>query len=122
MTLPAGYEHEITLVEDYPGRYRLLPRKLNSSGYYEVRGDRLVIVEPDDARLTGFEWKIMNDNTLILIEQPPLGQTGSDYLSATLTRQINRDADEETAATHAFQQNILEQLQADLTRDAVRGR
>jgi hypothetical protein len=84
MYLPAGFVHRVTLTPCGPDRYRLDPPWLNSSGVYAVRGDRLVIVEPDDRRLFGFQWQIDRDGRLTLVDQPPLRETGSDYLGAMM--------------------------------------
>lgn len=85
MTLPRGFRHAITLVPVSEGRYRLLPGVLNSSGVYELRGNRLVIIEPSDRRLLGFEWEL-REGVFRLVAQPPVGKTGSNYLGATLAR------------------------------------
>ena len=66
-----------------PGRRQSLPpraERLNSSGIYELRGDRLVIVEPNDRRLLGFAWEVRGDGRLVLVDQPPVSKTGSNYL------------------------------------------
>lgn len=84
MLLPAGFAHWVTLTPLGSDRYRLEPRALNSSGMYEVQGNRLVIVEPNDRRLLGFEWEIQADGHLTLVGQPPLRETGSNYLGATM--------------------------------------
>jgi hypothetical protein len=85
MSLPAGFRHRITLTLVGPGRYRLSPRKLNSSGVYQIKKNRLVIVEPNDRRLLGFEWEFRK-GSFVLVGQPPIGKTGSNYLGATLRR------------------------------------
>jgi hypothetical protein len=84
MRLPAGFVHSVTLTPLGENRYRLEPARLNSSGVYEVRNGRLAIVEPNDRRLLGFEWKIEEDGQLKLVGQPPLRETGSNYLGATM--------------------------------------
>ncbi len=86
MHLPAGFMHRVTLTHLTGERYRLDPELLNNSGVYEVQGDRLVIVEPNDRRLLGFEWEIHPEGHLTLVGQPPLSQTGSDYLGAVMVR------------------------------------
>ena len=98
MTLPAGFEHRVTLEPVESDRYRLRAVRIDSrgegdnrlvfAGVYEIREGWLVIVEPDDDRLLGFGWKIHNPNTLILADQPEAGKTAHDYLGATLTRQV----------------------------------
>jgi hypothetical protein len=99
MTLPAGFEHRVTLEPVGPDRYRLKatrtdPRgkgdnRLVFAGLYEIRDGRLVIFDPDDSRRMGFGWTIHNPNTLILADQPEAGTTGADYLGASLTRQVD---------------------------------
>ena len=51
MTLPRGFRHKITLTPVGQDRYRFEPRKLVMSGTYELKGDRLIIVAPNDPRL-----------------------------------------------------------------------
>jgi hypothetical protein len=86
MWLPAGFTHTVTLTPVGGNRFRLEPKRLNSSGIYELRGDRLVIVEPNDRRLLGFAWEVRGDGRLVLVDQPPVSKTGSNYLGARLTR------------------------------------
>jgi hypothetical protein len=84
MQLPAGFVHEVSVTPLGGDRYRLEPRQLNSSGVYEVRGGRLVIVEPNDRRLLGFAWEIHPDGHLTLVDQPPTEKTGVNYLGAVM--------------------------------------
>jgi len=86
MTLPAGYQYETELVDMGENRYRLKGGGSVFRGLYEVRGDRLVIIQPDDERLTEFQWQIQGDDVLVLVEQPPAGKTGSNDIGAKLTR------------------------------------
>jgi hypothetical protein len=87
MHLPAGFEHQVTLTPVRPNRCRLGPSKLFFSGVYEVQAGRLVIVEPDDPRLFGFEWEIRRDGRLILVGQPRRDAVGQNYLGATMVRE-----------------------------------
>jgi hypothetical protein len=89
MTLPAGFRHRITFSPLGQGRYRFEPRKLVMSGVYTVKDDRLVIVAPNDKRLTGFEWQTQQDGSLTLIGEPGVAKTGSSYLKATMRRLAN---------------------------------
>lgn len=84
MLLPAGFEHRVTLKEVGENRYRLEPAGLNSSGVYELRDHRLVLVEPREERLRGFEWQVRSPYLATLVEQA--SGTGSDYLGAVLFR------------------------------------
>lgn len=89
LTLPAGFEYLVALEPRGDG-YRLDAPELalNHEGTYRRIADRLEIVRPDDERLTGFGWRVHNANVLILVDQPDLARTGSDYRGATLTRQV----------------------------------
>lgn len=84
MYLPAGFVHSVSLLPMGTDHYRLEPKWLNSSGVYEVRDGRLVIVEPNDRRLLGFEWAIGSDGQLALVGQPPLEKTGANYVGARM--------------------------------------
>jgi beta-lactamase regulating signal transducer with metallopeptidase domain len=86
MTLPAGFEHEVTLISAGKDRYHLLPMSLSSSGLYEVRADRLVLMVPNDPRPLDFQWQIEGHGRLVLIRQPELSTIGSNYLGGSLTR------------------------------------
>jgi hypothetical protein len=88
MLLPAGFEHEVRLVPAGGGAYRLEPGGFNSSGIYSLREGRLVLVEPTEQRLAGFEWTIRSPYLMTLTAQP--GNTGSDYSGAILFRSSDR--------------------------------
>ncbi len=88
-TLPREFRHRITLTALGEGRYRFEPRNLMMSGVYAVKDGRLVIVAPDDKRLTGFEWQMEQDGSLMLIGEPGVAKTGSSYLKATMRRRAN---------------------------------
>lgn len=100
LSLPAGFKHQVSLTPLGRNRFRLAPRRLNMSGIYELRGNELSMVEPNDSRLLGpdpprtadavptrFVWRVGNGKTLRLVEEPPAGTTGARYTGATLTRQ-----------------------------------
>lgn len=84
MYLPAGFEHKITLEQVEEGLYRLSPGKLNSSGLYAVKDDRLVGVLPTEPDAPRFQWTIRSPHMLILAEQP--ARLGSNYSGAILFR------------------------------------
>lgn len=88
LLLPAGFERRITLKPAGENRYRLEPANLNFAGVYESCGDRLVLAEPNDPRLTGFEFKIRSPYLLTLTGQAE--NTGADYLGAVLFRSNDR--------------------------------
>lgn len=86
MHLPAGFVHRIKLDRIDQSHYRLSPTGLNMSGIYELQGTRLVIQQPNNRRLTEFQWEIRDADRLALVAQPPLGKTGANYLGATMAR------------------------------------
>jgi hypothetical protein len=61
---------------------------LNFAGVYEVRDGLLVLVEPKEPELAGFEWRIRSPYMLILNRQAT--NTGADYLGAILFRSHSR--------------------------------
>ena len=85
ITLPAGFIRRLSILHLDGARYRI-SRSGNSSGIYELRGDKLVVVEPDDKRLTEFVWHVEDPNRMVLIESPAVSKVGSDYRGAILKR------------------------------------
>jgi hypothetical protein len=86
MSLPAGFQHQITIKRVDEKQFFIGPTQFNTSGIYEVRGRELHIVKPSDERLTGFVWTITDDDNLILVDQPNVSKIGADYRGATLAR------------------------------------
>lgn len=88
LTMPAGFEYDAVLepAVEY-GLLRLKCGATNHTGLYEVRGNRLVVVQPENLYLRGLAWEVKNKNSLVLVEQPNTAQVGSDYRGATLGRQ-----------------------------------
>jgi len=92
MLLPRGFEWQVKLLALGNRRYRLTSkRNLNSLGIYELQGDRLVMVEPDDKRLTEFQWLITNRDSLELVAEPPARKTSSTYLGTALSRNLESE-------------------------------
>lgn len=85
LTLPAGYQYRITLESVGENRYRF--PSLAFAGIYELKGQKLVIVEPVDKRMTVFDWTLNNLNSLTLTDET--GASGARYVGATLGRQID---------------------------------
>ncbi len=87
MLLPRGFKWQVELIALGEKRYRLISRcGLNNLGIYEIQDNLLVMVKPDDKRLTEFQWLITDNNSLKLVAEPPAGKTGGNYLGTTLTR------------------------------------
>ena len=82
--LPAGFEKRVAFEKIEGERYRLTPGKLTFGGIYAVRGDRAVLVEPNDPSHGGFEWQIRSPYMISLIEQSE--NTGAEYTGATFFR------------------------------------
>jgi hypothetical protein len=88
LTMPRGFEYDATLEPaGEAGLYRLRCRALNLQGLYEARGGRLVLVKPYNQHLAGLTWDFLNNNAMLLTEQPDQAHVGSDYRGATLGRQ-----------------------------------
>jgi hypothetical protein len=88
LTMPRGFEYDATLEPaGEVGLYRLRCGALNLQGLYEVRGGHLTLAKPDNLHLAGLAWKVRNNNSLLLTEQPDQAHVGSDYRGATLGRQ-----------------------------------
>jgi hypothetical protein len=86
LTLPAGFQDTVAISREGIRCYRLWKPGLNINGIYEVRGDHLVMVVPNDPRLTEFVWHIDDADHLTLVEEPPASKTGASYRTATLKR------------------------------------
>ena len=84
LTLPAGYTHAIRIDPAGPSRYMI--NRLVFAGVYKLEGDRLMMVEPRDRRLTEFVWELLPGGDLTLVRGPRPGKTGATYLGARLTR------------------------------------
>jgi hypothetical protein len=80
--MPAGFEQPQTITHLDGDRYLL--GRLNHAGVYRLEGDRLIMDEPRDRRLTEFVWRLRADGTLILIAEPPPAKTGASYLGMVM--------------------------------------
>ncbi len=83
VALPAGFKHGLSILHLDAARDRMSEAGV-FSGVYELRGDKLAVVEPDDKRLTEFVWQMEDSNRLLLIESSH--KTGQDYRGAVLVR------------------------------------
>lgn len=90
LTLPAGFQYRLQLQRTDDGRYAM-PDSRNMTGVYERRGDKLYMSEPIDERHNVFTWRILNANTLTLIDET--GASGARYAGATLCRQFPAEAE-----------------------------
>ena len=90
LTLPAGYQYRITIEALGENRYRF--PSLSFAGVYELKGQKLVMVEPVDKRMIVFDWTINNVNNLTLTDET--GASGARYAGATLGRQIDWEAED----------------------------
>ena len=83
LAMPAGFER-LVRIEVLDQAHVALATGGNLTGKYELRGRRLVIVDPPDSRKEGTAWTIVQPDKLVL-SRSPTGM-GSDYTGATLTR------------------------------------
>jgi hypothetical protein len=90
MTLPRGAMHKVALRPAGEKKFRL-ETATRFAGVYELRDDRLVMVEPTDAAEKGFDWELRESGELVLVTQRP--GLEQDYLGTTLSRWKDGDAD-----------------------------
>ncbi len=83
LAMPAGVKYEVSLRAEAGQRF-VLEKAGRFSGVYELRGSRLVMVEPSDRVETGFEWEARGPDEFTLAVQRPELET--DYVGATMTR------------------------------------
>jgi hypothetical protein len=87
LTLPAGFEYSATIEPTgTAGEYRVKSKAVNLCGVYRLEGQRLTVTEPTNKKLKGLVWDVLNNNALMLIEQPIPSPVSADYRRATLTR------------------------------------
>jgi hypothetical protein len=86
LTFANGVTHSSEVVFQAAGRGRFrLNTSLRLKGVYELRGNRLVLVEPDAKGNEGFAWEIRSAEDLALVAQPA-DYVGIDLRGATLKR------------------------------------
>lgn len=81
--LPAGFQQPMTIRPLEPGVFLLSGRASVFNGTYRWQDGRLVVIDPDDARMVGLQWTVDGDQ-LILTAEPPGHPTGASYLSTVL--------------------------------------
>ena len=85
LTLPAGFKYDAKI--EYMGRLRYrIAVEVNGGGVYEVVGDTLTMLNPGNDGTRHYVWTIEDRDNLLLIEAPTVGEVGSDYRGAVLTR------------------------------------
>lgn len=87
LRFPRGFKWDVRLLKLEDNFFQLSSkRNLNCEGVYVLRGQRLVMEQPTDRRLTEFQWLVIDSDHLELVEEPPAAKTGAKYLGATLER------------------------------------
>lgn len=87
LTMPSGFLWDATLEPaGEAGLVRLQTPATNLRGLYELRGRKLVLVQPDNPRMAGIVWELRGPNGLVLTEHPERAHVGSNYTGATLQR------------------------------------
>jgi hypothetical protein len=84
MLLPAGFDLAAKLEAMAENRYRFTSGGSRFNGVYELRGNRLVMVEPKESRLEGFAFEVRSRYLLTLVEQS--AKLEHDYRGAVLFR------------------------------------
>lgn len=84
-TMPKGFVRPVTVTHLEEDRFLMTSGGSVFNGIYQWRGDRLVVVQPDDKRMTGLIWKLQNGR-LTLIGEPAGKPTGSSYLGTNMER------------------------------------
>jgi hypothetical protein len=85
LIMPAGYEYEAEIAYMDRMRYRIV-MEVTFGGVYEITHDTLRMLNPGNDGTRHYVWKIEDENSLLLVEAPTVGEVGSDYRGATLTR------------------------------------
>ncbi len=83
--LPKGFVRPITVTHLEEDRFLMTSGGSVFNGIYQWRGDRLVVVQPDDKRMTGLTWK-WQDGSMTLVGEPTGNPTGSSYLGTKMER------------------------------------
>jgi hypothetical protein len=73
-------------IQDFGGGKFYLHGDTPLDGVYRRRDDELVCTKPDDPRLTGFVWRVQNQNNLVLVSEPPLWVSQERYIGDRLIR------------------------------------
>ena len=83
--MPAGYKYPAHI--EYMGklRYRIAVEVV-FGGVYELAGDELTMLNPENDGTRHYVWKIEDKDNLLLIKAPTVGEVGSDYRGAVLSR------------------------------------
>ncbi len=84
LTMPAGFQKTVNIVRDPDGQFVVGTGGV-LSGVYRWQEDRLVVVQPSDARMIGLAWA-WNGETLQLMSEPEGTPTGASYLGAVMQR------------------------------------
>jgi hypothetical protein len=92
LTMPVGVQWNATIEKRCRcGHVELRCGAVLLQGQYELNGNRLVMVSPQDEKMVGLVWEMRNANLLELKEHPATSQFGSDYRGAVLVRRIEED-------------------------------
>lgn len=84
---PVGQITDIDITDISKNEVYLKANKNLLSGVYQKNGDFLAMSKPDNPRAAGFKLKIVNNNELIVIEEPPTSLTGQKHISGQLQRE-----------------------------------
>lgn len=93
--LPAGFEHEVSLVANGAGEYRFEPAGYNFGGKYKIAEDQLISANqgPNER----YVWQIRSPFLLTLVDQPAhlnANYTGAVLFRPCLADQLSREEKE----------------------------
>lgn len=84
---PLGQVADIDITDISKNEVYLKANKNLLSGVYEKNGDMLTMSKPDNPRAAGFKLKIVNNNDLVVVEEPRTSLTGQKHISGQLLRE-----------------------------------
>ncbi|MCA9029902.1 MAG: hypothetical protein KDA66_03785 [Planctomycetaceae bacterium] len=90
MSMPAGWEHDVTITREEENLYRVKTKAANLAGIYRREADLLIVETPQEKRMHGLVWQLLDHHTLKLIEGP-------DYVGSVMHRTPAKEFIEEEA-------------------------
>lgn len=84
---PIGQTVDVDITEISKNEVYLKANKNLLSGVYKKNGDVLTISKPDNPRASGLKLRIVNNNELVVVDEPPTSLTGQKHISGQLHRE-----------------------------------
>ena len=83
---PIDHVAEIDITDLSKNEVYLKGDKSLLSGVYKKKDDLLTMTRPDNPHATGFKLRIVNNNELLVIDEPPTSLTGQKHMSGEQRR------------------------------------